>query len=254
MIADFDHDEIDRFDAEHQVGVLAIAPALATSVPEGPMRLPGFLTQPMGGKGPIPKTGSPYRPIGGIYGLSDPRTGRTMYVGQSIDIDYRYRQHCNPTLDNTSLTKLSWVMELKGLGLKPVLTVLCECENFRELDEAERRFIRDFRAVGECELNITAGGAGDGVTERRERAFSANKEEWFQFGRTLKAMTMTISEIKAEARRLLGRSSPAMKRFDQFDMDFCSFKSACEAFVFRKYPEWDRITRYFFGPSDPSGE
>lgn len=89
-----------------------------------------------------------------IYGLSDPRTGETRYVGLTRDIkrrerQYRYRAHTKH-LDN-------WMRNLEKFGCSARLTVLAECVE-GEAGAEEKKWIAHFRTKGSQLLNFTDGG------------------------------------------------------------------------------------------------
>lgn len=89
-----------------------------------------------------------------IYALSDPRSLRVRYIGQSIDPRQRLIGHLSaPKSDWTPKTR--WLRKLAALGLKPILTVIDEVEASMA-DEAEVRWIAAFKAVGI--LNLSPGG------------------------------------------------------------------------------------------------
>lgn len=92
-----------------------------------------------------------------IYGLSDPRTGEVKYVGKTIDINRRYRNHIN-TNDNAKNSKrVAWIKNLKSQGVYPEIFVIEETTEdlWRK---AEQYWISYFKSIG-CNLkNGTEGG------------------------------------------------------------------------------------------------
>jgi hypothetical protein len=111
--------------------------------------------------------------IMGVYGLEDPRTGRIRYVGQSIDIKFRYRRHLDASHYCGNRLKANWIAGLRELGLYPRLVTLGECRNLLELDELEKATIERLQEVGQADLNLTAGG--DSPLKR-----SAEPDDWHQ--------------------------------------------------------------------------
>src|SRR5437762_14157204 len=96
-----------------------------------------------------------FRPQIGIYAFRDPISKRVMYVGQSIDIEYRLRTHSR-VYRHSRLSE--WLGRLKQADLKCETEILERCESGLSLDVAEKKWIRHFKATGEAELNISVGG------------------------------------------------------------------------------------------------
>jgi hypothetical protein len=90
----------------------------------------------------------------GIYALVDPRTHKVMYVGQSIDIASRYKQHCGLPQGYGLSGRSKWLIELRLLGLKPSLLILEEVKAQAVLTETERKWIHHYRTKGEAQCNI----------------------------------------------------------------------------------------------------
>ena len=66
-----------------------------------------------------------------IYTLSHPLTNEVRYVGKTINIKRRYKQHL---YDKRNSYKANWVKSLRNDGLKPILTILetCNEDNWQE--------------------------------------------------------------------------------------------------------------------------
>lgn len=73
-----------------------------------------------------------------IYGLVDPRTSRIRYVGQSIDVDRRFAQHCE-FIDSTH--KGLWVQELRLAEFTPRVVVLEKVSDVNRLTYCEKWWI-----------------------------------------------------------------------------------------------------------------
>jgi len=58
-----------------------------------------------------------------VYGLKDPITNLIMYVGISINVEGRYRQHIFES-KNTAGKKNEWIRELMSKNLNPELVIL----------------------------------------------------------------------------------------------------------------------------------
>ena len=78
----------------------------------------------------------------GIYRLIFNGTDKC-YIGQSINIEYRYKQHINSLLVGKANNKMQEAYVLFGL---PILDILCECSS-TELDKTETEAIEIFDSV-----------------------------------------------------------------------------------------------------------
>lgn len=97
-----------------------------------------------------------------IYVLKDPTTLKVKYVGKTAtSIEKRYSQHkYNWKRKTGKLNKLnSWIKNLAKFNLLPIIEVIDEVEDTCWV-EAEKGYIRLFKAIG-CNLkNHTNGGEG----------------------------------------------------------------------------------------------
>jgi hypothetical protein len=176
-----------------------------------------------------------FKPTIGIYALSDPVTGRVMYVGQSIDIEFRFRQHCKQTGFAGNLKKSEWVAGLFRQGLKPKSEVLEECASTTELDLAEKKWIRHFKARGEAELNMSGGGS----TRASTVGSNVQREEWFQFALKLRETRSLLSQVAGDSLKVA-----SVKHFDVIaklgrNLDREAQKMAQE--IQGRFPEWKEI-------------
>lgn len=62
-----------------------------------------------------------------IYYLTDPITGKVMYVGQTGSPFIRYKQHLDINTQKNYLFR-SWIISLKEHGKQPDMTVVEECD------------------------------------------------------------------------------------------------------------------------------
>lgn len=179
----------------------------------------------------------------GVYALCDPRTNRVMYVGQSIDIEYRYRQHCDPNIWDNNPRKRNWTKGLRRAGLKPTLRVLVECD-YPESDAEETRLIREFKADGQAEFNRASGGQGN-----RAVSLSSNShpDDWFQIGLSIKSARFKLVMAQAEVGRLAGKR--AMKKVASAVRALDQLKIALEAEMLAACPEWKNreFSKVFYG-------
>ena len=104
-----------------------------------------------------------------IYTLSHPITNEVRYVGKTINIRRRYKQHL---YDKRQKHKYAWIQSLKNEGLKPVLTIIEECET--NWQEREIYWIKQFDNL----INYLEGGGSDYVRvtseETKEKIRQAN--------------------------------------------------------------------------------
>lgn len=96
-----------------------------------------------------------------IYALRDPITFEFRYIGQTNDLVRRYNRHLSPSqlLKEAKYYKTRWLLQLKELGLKPIMQVLAECPQ-DEVNDAEIMYIRWFKKSGHRLTNMTEGGEG----------------------------------------------------------------------------------------------
>ena len=90
-----------------------------------------------------------------VYGLSDPKTGETRYIGITKQPKIRYADHlrCNDKSD-----KSNWIRSLKEENLKPTMFVIQTYADSKKACEAEIFFIAYFRSLGFDLTNISPGG------------------------------------------------------------------------------------------------
>lgn len=90
-----------------------------------------------------------------IYALSHPITNEVRYIGKTINIKRRYKQHLYDK--RTRSYKSSWIISLKSLGLKPIMTIIEECND----DNWEDREIYWIQQYENLTNNKKGGNAGD---------------------------------------------------------------------------------------------
>lgn len=80
-----------------------------------------------------------------IYTLSDPRTNKVRYVGVTwLPLSERLGNHCSY---KKQVEKYEWVLELKNLGLKPLIEIV-EYPDWGDWSERERYWISQFNTWG----------------------------------------------------------------------------------------------------------
>ncbi len=100
-------------------------------------------------------------PVAVIYHILDPRNGKPIYVGQTVDTVSRKRGHMTGRHSNRSRSPFSkWVGEMQSLGLTPEM-VVAKTVPEHEATQAERAEIQRLRAAGFSLLNkIKPASAG----------------------------------------------------------------------------------------------
>ena len=102
-----------------------------------------------------------------IYGLKDPRDSKIKYIGKTVDIDRRIKEH-NQIHRNKKSKKNSWITHLIRNGMQPIMEVLEECEESRWI-EREKYWIRYYKELGFDLKNMTLGGeSNDGYVFTQE--------------------------------------------------------------------------------------
>ena len=91
-----------------------------------------------------------------IYTLSNPITKEVRYIGKTVNIKDRYRQHIGKRLlDNSH--KNNWISSLINAGLQPIIEVLDIVEH-SEWEFWEKYWISQFKTCGFDLTNATEGG------------------------------------------------------------------------------------------------
>ncbi|MEV0352778.1 GIY-YIG nuclease family protein [Nonomuraea sp. NPDC050680] len=110
-----------------------------------------------------------------VYALTDPLTGAVFYVGKTIQLRVRIREHLN---DRTDSKKAQRIRALRLAGLAPAVSILEEGTG--DWCEAERRWIAEHRAAGVVLANRTDGGEGlhGASAETRLKISLAQRARW----------------------------------------------------------------------------
>lgn len=182
-----------------------------------------------------------FRPASGVYALVDPRTNRVMYVGQSIDAEYRFRQHCNPEGFDGNRAKSQWIDGLRRAGLAPRLVILREALG-PDSDDAERELIAEYRGRGEAELNRADGGLAARSTSRGKLA---HLDDWFQLGIKVKRAREAILEA---SRAALGVAGNGVADCEKVIRSLDAWKYRLEGAMSRAHPGRPDLSRVFYGP------
>jgi hypothetical protein len=94
-----------------------------------------------------------------IYGLTDPRSGDVRYVGFTVNLRTRLRDHQKPSQLTGKTRRDRWIAGLKRIGLAPGVI---EIEHGRgpEWGRSEIAWIAHYRAIFPDLTNHTLGGEG----------------------------------------------------------------------------------------------
>ncbi len=95
-----------------------------------------------------------------MYALLDPRDGRVRYVGLSSSGLTRPRQHATSRAHARKYPVSLWAKKLRRAGVDYSVVVLERAEEYGQLQEQERFWIRVLRDAGCRLLNLTDGGEG----------------------------------------------------------------------------------------------
>lgn len=131
-----------------------------------------------------------------IYCLKDPETLEIRYVGQTSDLNRRFRTHINKSLSEKSSEynthKSRWIRQILENNYLPLLDVLDECSNLEESNILEKFYIEKFTNEG---LKLTNSYISD-VTE-----FSSDTKQKMSKAKKGKKLEEIVGEIKAQELR-----------------------------------------------------
>ena len=91
-----------------------------------------------------------------IYALKDPRDYQIKYIGKTVDIDRRRKEH-SQIHRNKKSRKNSWIAHLVKNSMQPIMEILEECEESKWI-EREKYWIRYYKELGFDLKNMTLGG------------------------------------------------------------------------------------------------
>lgn len=90
----------------------------------------------------------------GVYALIDPNTNLVRYVGRSVNIGSRFTSHKSSSRD---YPVNRWIKKLKSEFKSPLIKIL---EIHPKPEKIEAKWIKHYRAIGQCDLNLHDGGKG----------------------------------------------------------------------------------------------
>lgn len=137
-----------------------------------------------------------------IYALADPITKEIRYIGKSIRVKGRYKDHLN---DNSRTHKVNWIKSLLKKELKPLLIILEELQDMDDWQQKECFWIKVAKDKKWNLVNSTDGG--DGVLNISGEGKKRMLEAWK--GRKHKPETLLKISKASKGRR----KTKAMKQF-----------------------------------------
>jgi len=136
-----------------------------------------------------------------IYALADPCTCEIRYIGKTDDPYGRLKAHFHKNKLSAHSRKNSWLKSLQARGVEPVMLIFAQAD-VALWQQAEKYYIRLYRALG-CRLtNMTDGG--DGVPGCSPGPVTRAKLSAWGKGRT-----DTIEQCLRNAQANRGRPVPA---------------------------------------------
>jgi hypothetical protein len=128
-----------------------------------------------------------------IYSLSDPRDGSVRYIGKAVNPNKRLADHlAEARTSKRHYHRLSWLRQLIACSASPSISIL-ETGHGDGWQEAEKKWISHFRALGANLANGTDGGEGmENPSPETKEKMSA-----WQRGRKFSPETLSrMSEVK----------------------------------------------------------
>ena len=111
-----------------------------------------------------------------IYSLKDPRDYQIKYIGKTIDVNRRRKEH-NQIHRNRRSKKNSWIIHLIENGMQPIMEVLEECDVANWV-EREMYWIRYYKELGFDLKNMTLGGeSNNGYVFTKEDRLKQSKSQ-----------------------------------------------------------------------------
>lgn len=134
-----------------------------------------------------------------IYALVDPRNSQVRYVGFTVDLKQRLRDHCKKSELDRNYYKCRWIKALKELGFSPVMIVL-EKGIGDSWQRAEKKWIKHYRDLGAKLTNKTDGGQGAIGRKHSETAKKKMRDSRCGTRPSEKCLLSAIKAIKGKKR------------------------------------------------------
>lgn len=147
-----------------------------------------------------------------IYGLLDPITREIRYVGKTVNLKRRIKEHLSPSETKSKSHKNEWIKSLARNGLKPAFRILQEV-SIDDWQEAEKFHIKKAKSRGHRLTNTTEGGEGyDGSVEVSEKISNSLKGIVFSEERNRKiSESLKGHPVSEETRRKIGEANKSHK-------------------------------------------
>lgn len=147
--------------------------------------------------------------------------------------------------DDNNLGKTEWLSGLLRQGLTPNLSILRECQSRSELNSAEKELVREFKARGEAELNISPGGNARSA----DRVLNANHEEWIQFADKIDTARDLLLSIANDAGRMASvqHMDAVRKLVRKLDQEV----NRIDKRIRNKFPEWEDVSEALRSTQNP---
>jgi len=114
-----------------------------------------------------------------IYTLCDPITKDIKYVGQTTDIERRFRDHISSSINKNSKSydtyKSRWIRKLLNNGLHPVINIIEECYSILESNSREKYHINQLTDSGSKLTNSYISDVTEFSTETKIKMSLAKK-------------------------------------------------------------------------------
>lgn len=147
----------------------------------------------------------------GIYALIDPRTQEVRYIGRSVNIEARYRDHLNKC-DKKPYWSARWIRSLQELGLVPQLEILEQVEDRSTLKDREIAWIAYAREQGWKLTNLTDGGDGTLNPSEHHRQAVAEANRKRKFTDEMKARIGEASKGRRHSAETIARCKEAARK------------------------------------------
>lgn len=153
-----------------------------------------------------------------IYGLTDPDTGRVMYIGKANDAEQRFKGH----LRDAARRKTPVYQWINSLHKKPQMIVLASCIT-KDWQTVEKQIIAQYRQDGEL-LNVADGGNEPKSNSQVNRANGKKLNQRLRSDPRLKR----IRELKRAASDFIRRAKKGEVRQEVVDRCFAKLRLAAE--------------------------
>jgi len=116
-----------------------------------------------------------------IYMLCDPIDGEPRYVGKTVYPNDRYVAHISEAKSGKQSSKCDWIRLLLQQDKKPVFEII-DCVDFKDWQNIEIKYIKEFIELGANLTNVAKGGEGFEQGFKQDQFFMMKKlfGGWYQ--------------------------------------------------------------------------